>query len=38
MEVDAQRMTEKGYLFYRSDNGVWLTEHVPCAYIKFADG
>lgn len=27
--VDAARMVEEGHLFYRSENGVWLTEHVP---------
>jgi putative RNA 2'-phosphotransferase len=27
--VDAERMTGEGYTFYKSENGVWLTEHVP---------
>jgi putative RNA 2'-phosphotransferase len=27
-------MHEKGYAFYRSDNGVWLTDHVPPAFLR----
>lgn len=32
--VDAQTMHQKGYLFYRSDNGVWLVDRVPPDYLK----
>jgi putative RNA 2'-phosphotransferase len=32
--VDTQAMQEAGHLFYQSDNGVWLTEHVPSQYLK----
>lgn len=32
--VDAKRMTEDGYVFYKSVNGVWLTKHVPVEYIE----
>ncbi|TDW99749.1 RNA 2'-phosphotransferase [Dinghuibacter silviterrae] len=31
--VDAQRMHQDGHVFFLSDNGVWLTERVPVAYI-----
>lgn len=34
LEVDAGRMHNDGHLFFRSDNGVWLTDTVPPAYIK----
>lgn len=32
--VDTQAMQEAGHLFYQSDNGVWLTDHVPSQYLK----
>ncbi|HEX2605737.1 MAG TPA: RNA 2'-phosphotransferase [Flavisolibacter sp.] len=35
LEVAAAAMQEKGYVFYRSANGVWLTDHVPAEYIVF---
>ncbi|MFU8871703.1 RNA 2'-phosphotransferase [Micromonospora sp. SL4-19] len=31
--VDSAAMAENGYLFYRSANGVWLTDAVPPAYL-----
>lgn len=31
--VDTARMRADGYAFSRSDNGVWLTEQVPAAYL-----
>ncbi|WP_309585587.1 RNA 2'-phosphotransferase [Paraburkholderia phenoliruptrix] len=31
--VDAAQMHSDGYAFTRSDNGVWLTELVPAAYL-----
>ncbi|CAD6538906.1 RNA 2'-phosphotransferase [Paraburkholderia metrosideri] len=31
--VDAARMHADGYAFSRSDNGVWLVEEVPAAYL-----
>jgi putative RNA 2'-phosphotransferase len=34
--INAGRMHADGYLFFRSDNGVWLTERVPLEYITFA--
>jgi len=33
IEVQSGRMHADGYEFYRSDNGVWLTEHVPAKYL-----
>lgn len=33
--VDATRMYKDGYEFYISDNGVWLTDHVPFKYLEF---
>ena len=33
LAVHAQRMHLAGYLFYRSENGVWLTGKVPPAYL-----
>jgi putative RNA 2'-phosphotransferase len=32
--VDAEAMARDGFTFFRSTNGVWLTEHVPPAYLK----
>lgn len=34
LEVLAKEMLESGYEFYVSDNGVWLTDHVPVKYLK----
>ncbi|MGI0490190.1 RNA 2'-phosphotransferase [Alkalinema pantanalense CENA528] len=31
--VDAAAMHQAGFTFYRSENGVWLTDHVPAQYI-----
>jgi len=33
-EVDASGMTEAGYEFYVSANGVWLVESVPPEYLR----
>lgn len=33
LSVRAGDMHQAGFLFYCSDNGVWLTDHVPAAYI-----
>jgi putative RNA 2'-phosphotransferase len=33
-EVDAQRMHVDGFIFYCSENGVWLVEHVPPQYLE----
>jgi putative RNA 2'-phosphotransferase len=34
LEVDAARMAEQGHEFFRSENGVWLTSHVPPEFIR----
>ncbi|WP_043004435.1 RNA 2'-phosphotransferase [Comamonas testosteroni] len=33
LQVDAVRMQCEGHVFYRSDNGVWLTDVVPVRYL-----
>jgi putative RNA 2'-phosphotransferase len=33
LTVDAKAMAGDGYLFYRSTNGVWLTDAVPARYL-----
>lgn len=33
-QVEANKMTQDGYTFYRSMNGVWLTKNVPVKYLK----
>lgn len=33
-EVAAGKMYSNGFVFYRSDNGVWLTDNVPPEYLK----
>ena len=35
LSVRAGEMYEKGFEFYCSENGVWLTDHVPSEYIDF---
>ena len=35
LAINAQKMLQDGFNFYRSDNGVWLTEQVPVQYIQF---
>ncbi|MGK5004688.1 RNA 2'-phosphotransferase [Janthinobacterium sp. LB2P70] len=35
LTVDAAAMQAQGYVFYVSDNGVWLTQAVPVAFIGF---
>lgn len=34
LEVAAARMAADGHPFLRSDNGVWLTDHVPAQYLR----
>ena len=33
-EINAALMYEQGYVFYRSENGVWLTDAVPPEYLS----
>lgn len=35
LTVRADEMAAAGLLFYRSENGVWLTDHVPPRFIDF---
>lgn len=35
LKIDSARMHQDGYLFFLSDNNVWLTESVPFQYIEF---
>jgi putative RNA 2'-phosphotransferase len=37
IEVDAARMHGEGMAFYISQNGVWLTDHVPPSYLRVRD-
>jgi RNA:NAD 2'-phosphotransferase (TPT1/KptA family) len=30
-------MLARGHSFFLSENGVWLTEHVPVEFIEFSD-
>jgi putative RNA 2'-phosphotransferase len=32
--VDALAMHAKGFIFYLSDNGVWLTDRVPPEFLR----
>ncbi len=32
--VDAAAMAREGFVFYRSANGVWLTDHVPPRFLR----
>lgn len=35
LTVRADEMAAAGHTFFQSDNGVWLTEHVPPVYMDF---
>ena len=32
--IDSMAMQDNGYIFYCSDNGVWLVDRVPPEYLK----
>ncbi len=36
LTVDAARMHGEGFTFFRADNGVWLTDQVPAAFLETA--
>jgi putative RNA 2'-phosphotransferase len=38
LSIASGAMHADGHPFFRSANGVWLTEHVPTRYITFGDG
>lgn len=33
--IKSAEMSQQGYQFYQSENGVWLTDHVPVSFIEF---
>lgn len=35
LNISSGKMHRDGFHFYLSDNGVWLTDHVPAKYINF---
>jgi len=35
LRVEAAAMHAQGHVFFLSDNGVWLTEHVPARFLGF---
>lgn len=35
--IDTYKMHKEGYTFFLSENGVWLTDHVPVSYISILD-
>jgi putative RNA 2'-phosphotransferase len=35
LKVESERMHQDGRQFFRAENGVWLTEHVPPEYLIF---
>ncbi|WP_411877509.1 RNA 2'-phosphotransferase [Polaromonas sp. YR568] len=37
LAVDAHGMSAEGFLFFRSENNVWLTDHVPPGYLSVAE-
>ncbi|MDP5172116.1 MAG: RNA 2'-phosphotransferase [Bacteroidia bacterium] len=36
--VNSAAMSDEGHTFFLSDNGVWLTDHVPAAYLSIKEG
>lgn len=34
LKIDTAQMQADGFTFYCSDNGVWLTDHVPANYLQ----
>ncbi|MGV3615216.1 MAG: RNA 2'-phosphotransferase [Fimbriimonas sp.] len=34
LRIDAAKMSQDGFTFYRSENGVWLVEAVPPIYLR----
>lgn len=35
LQIAAMEMHQEGYIFYLSENGVWLTDHIPSKYISY---
>lgn len=38
LKVDAAALHQAGFVFFRSQNGVWLVEHVPPRFLDELDG
>ena len=38
LKVDAGQMAWDGYVFYLSENGVWLVKEVPAKYLETIKG
>ncbi|MEM9175291.1 MAG: RNA 2'-phosphotransferase [Myxococcota bacterium] len=38
LKVESGRMAAEGFAFYRSENGVWLVDRVPRAFLLFPRG
>ena len=36
LKVDAKKMHDEGFSFFKTENNVWLVEEVPSEYIKKA--
>ena len=36
LHIHAVRMHDAGHIFYRADNGIWLTDYVPAGFLAFA--
>ena len=34
LSIDAHKMYQDGFVFYRTNNNVWLTDHVPSQYLS----
>ncbi len=37
LPVDSEQMNQDEFQFYLSENGVWLTDHVPAGYLTFPE-
>lgn len=37
LHVDSEKMYKDGFKFYKTDNNVWLTDHVPSEYIEILE-
>lgn len=37
LHINAAKMVSKGFKFYKTDNNVWLTDHVPSEYIEILE-
>ena len=35
--IESAQMSSEGFLFYLSDNNIWLTDHVPVKYLRLSE-